>query len=104
MTHLKKPHFRDNLDSWGPWAAARFQTEGARNGFLFAIADAHDTGWGAKALANDGCGAQVRWLPGRFLRLNDVAYAHGGRIVVERVPHRVMYAPSVLPRRSTASR
>ncbi len=33
-------------------------------------------------MAGDQLGAQVRWRPGRFLRLNDVAYAHGGRIVV----------------------
>jgi hypothetical protein len=28
-------------------------------------------------------GALVRWRPGQFLRLNDIAYAHGGRIVVD---------------------
>jgi hypothetical protein len=38
-------------------------------------------------MPHDGLGAQVRWRPGRFLRLNDVAYAHGGRIVVN-VMHR----------------
>jgi len=27
-------------------------------------------------------GALVRWRPGQFLRLNDTAYAHGGKIVV----------------------
>ncbi len=27
-------------------------------------------------------GALVRWRPGQFLGLNDIAYAHGGRIVV----------------------
>jgi hypothetical protein len=27
-------------------------------------------------------GALVRWRPGHFLGLNDIAYAHGGRIVV----------------------
>jgi hypothetical protein len=34
-------------------------------------------------MPGDSLGAQVRWRPGRFLRLNDVAYSHGGRIVVK---------------------
>ena len=88
---MRKIRTSEIQDNWGPWAAVRFQTEGARNGFLSAIADAHDTGCGAEALANNGCSAQVRWLPGRFLRLNDVAYAHGGRIVVS-VPRRRILA------------
>jgi hypothetical protein len=33
-------------------------------------------------MPDDGLGAKVRWRPGRFSRLNDVAYAHGGRILV----------------------
>ena len=67
---------------WGPWTAARFQTEDARDGFICSVANTHDDGWGAEAMPDDGLGAQVRWRPGRFLRLNDVAYAHGGRIAV----------------------
>jgi hypothetical protein len=35
-------------------------------------------------MPDDGLGAQTRWRPGRFLGLNDLAYAHGGRIVVGR--------------------
>ncbi len=31
---------------------------------------------------NECCGASVRWRPGKFLGLNDVAYAHGGKITV----------------------
>jgi hypothetical protein len=38
-------------------------------------------------MPDDGLGAQVRWRPGRFSRLNDVAYAYGGRIVVNVVQH-----------------
>ena len=67
---------------WGPWAVARFQTEDARDGFVCTVANSQDGGWGAEAIPDDNLGAQVRWLPGRFLRLNDVAYAHGGRIIV----------------------
>jgi hypothetical protein len=35
-------------------------------------------------MPDDRLGARARWQPGRFLGLNDVAYAHGGRIVVGR--------------------
>lgn len=71
-----------NTPDWRPWVAARFQTEGARDEFVRAVADAHDVGWGAEVVPGDGLCAQVRWRPGRFLGLNDVAYSHGGRIVV----------------------
>jgi hypothetical protein len=36
-------------------------------------------------MPNEGLAAQVRWRPQRFLGLNDIAYAHGGRIVVTMV-------------------
>ena len=75
---------------WGPWTAARFQTEVARDGFVCSVADTQDGGWGAEVMPDDGLGAQVRWRPGRFLGLNDVAYAHGGRIVVSMVQHRIV--------------
>jgi hypothetical protein len=41
-------------------------------------------------MPDDILGAQVRWRPGHFLGLNDMAYAQGGRIVVNVVPHRVV--------------
>ena len=90
MTHLKKPTFNDTSNSWGPWAAARFQTQGARDDFLVSVAHTEDSGWGAEAMTADGRGAHVRWCRGRFLRLNDVAYAHGGRIVVGVAQRRIM--------------
>lgn len=68
-------------DEWGPWASARFQTRGARDEFLQAVAGAPDTGWGAEAMRDDIRGARVRWRRGWFLRLNDLAYTYGGRIV-----------------------
>ena len=67
---------------WGPWRTARFQTEAARDEFVGSVANREDAGWGAEVMPDDGLGAQVRWRPGRFSRLNDVAYAHGGRILV----------------------
>jgi hypothetical protein len=69
---------------WGPWSAAWFQTEGARDEFICSVSNAQDRGWDAEAMRDDVLGAQARWRPGRFLDLNDVAYAHGGRIVVGR--------------------
>ena len=67
---------------WCPWAAARFQTEDARDGFVLSVVNRKDDGWGAEVMPEDGLGAKVRWRPGRFLGLNDVAYAHGGRIIL----------------------
>ena len=67
---------------WRPWAAARFQTEHDRDGFVCSVANTQDVGWGAEVMPDDALGAKVRWRPGRFLGLNDIAYAHGGRIVI----------------------
>lgn len=72
---------------WGPWAAARFQSEDARDGFICSVANTNDAGWGAEVMPDDSLGAQVRWRPGRFLSLNDVAYSHGGRIIVKVAQH-----------------
>ena len=69
-------------DDWGPWAQARFHTPDARDQFLDSVAHTDDSGWGAEAIVEDECGARVRWRRGYFLRLNDLAYAHGGRIVI----------------------
>ncbi|HJQ99906.1 MAG TPA: hypothetical protein VJ826_16445 [Candidatus Polarisedimenticolaceae bacterium] len=33
-------------------------------------------------MPNESRAAQVRWRPRRFLGLNDIAYAHGGRIIL----------------------
>ena len=33
-------------------------------------------------MPDENRGALVRWRPGQFLGLNDIAYAHGGRISV----------------------
>jgi hypothetical protein len=83
MAHVRKPPVSGPSVDWRPWAAARFQTEDARDGFVCSVANTQDGGWDAKVMPDDGLGAHVRWRPGRFSRLNDVAYAHGGRIVVK---------------------
>ena len=80
MTYVKKITAAVRASQWGPWISAHFQSEGARNVFLDTVAKADDCGWNAQALPHDAKGAQVRWLPGKFLRLNDLAYSHGGRI------------------------
>jgi hypothetical protein len=82
MVHVRKPPLSGPSIDWRPWTAARFQTEDARDGFVCTVANAHDGGWAAEVMPDDGLGAQVRWRPGRFSGLNDVAYSHGGRIVV----------------------
>lgn len=89
MAHVRRHPVGDLSNDWGRWSAARFQTEDARNGFVGSVADAQDGGWDAEVMPDDARGAQVRWRPGRFLRLNDVAYAHGGRIAVS-VMHRTV--------------
>jgi hypothetical protein len=84
MPHIRKPPVSGPAIDWGPWSAARFQTEAARDGFVCSVANAQLDGCDAQVMPEDGLGAQVRWRPGRFLGLNDVAYAHGGRIVMRR--------------------
>ena len=87
MAHVRKPLTSGPSMDWRPWSVARFQTEDARDGFVCSVANSQEGGWGAEAMPDDGLGAQVRWRPGRFSRLNDVAYAYGGRIVVNVVQH-----------------
>lgn len=68
--------------AWGPWTAARFPNEEARDRFFLAVARNVDDMWGAELALEDGLGAWVRWRPQQFLGLNDIAYANGGRILV----------------------
>jgi hypothetical protein len=89
MRRATKSFAEAAANAWGPWAAVRFPTKDARDHFLLSVAHSTDSGWAAQAMTSDGLGAEVRWRPGSFLRLNDVAYAHGGRIVVEMMRHRL---------------
>ena len=82
MTFSRKIPADEIPDDWGAWACVRFPSRNARDDFLSQVAHAQDAGWGAEAMTDDVRGAHVRWRRGWFLRLNDLAYAHGGRIVV----------------------
>ena len=82
MAYARKLPRVDPSHDWGPLTAARFQTQDARDQFLRSVANTQDGDWVVAAMPDDGRGAQVRWHPGQFLGLNDIAYAHGGRIVV----------------------
>src|SRR5882672_6886855 len=93
MSHIRKPPVDGPSIDLGPWTAARFQTELARDGFVSSIAAKHDEGWGAEVMTDDGLGAQVRWRQGRFLGLNDVAYAFGGKIVINSLQRRLVLRP-----------
>ena len=70
------------LTAFVPWAAAHFQTQEIRDRFLHVAATLPTPDVEVQPMLNEIRGASVRWRPGQFLRLNDIAYAHGGRIVV----------------------
>ena len=66
-----------------PWTAAHFQTQESRDRFLLLVAatlPACDVE--VEPMVDEIRGAFVRWRPGKFLGLNDVAYTYGGRIAV----------------------
>jgi len=70
------------IPAFVPWTAARFQTEEARDRFLSLVATQPTSEVEVKPMPEADRGAWVRWRPGQFLDLNDIAYAHGGRILV----------------------
>lgn len=79
--HLRKPK-PIALVEFVPWTAAHFQTQEIRDHFLHVAATLPPSGVEAHPKLDDVRCALVRWRPGQFLSLNDIAYAHGGRIVV----------------------
>jgi hypothetical protein len=78
----RKPKPIPPLAEFVPWTAAHFQTQETRDRFLHAAATLPARDVEAEPMLGDVRGALVRWRPGQFLGLNDIAYAHGGRIVV----------------------
>jgi len=80
-SYARRTHERTPRTEMVPWTAAHFPTKDARDRFLEVVAtlpaDAVEV-----ARVEEGTVALVRWRPGRFLGLNDIAYAHGGRIVL----------------------
>jgi hypothetical protein len=95
MAHVRKPLTSGPSVDWGPWRTARFQTEDARDGFVGLVASAQDSSWDAEIMPDDGLGAQVRWRPGHFLGLNDLAYARHGRINISVARGKGLSAPGV---------
>ncbi len=80
--HIRKPPKHIPLAEFVPWAAAHFQSEGIRDRFLHVAATLPASDVEVEPMHDESRGASVRWRPGKFLGLNDIAYAHGGRIVV----------------------
>ena len=69
------------LTEFAPWTTAHFQTQETRDRFLDVAATLPARDAEVEPMLDEVRGALVRWRPGQFLRLNDIAYAHGGRIV-----------------------
>ena len=70
------------LAAFVPWTAAHFQTAEIRDRFLRVTATLPVDEVQAEPMPAQVRAALVRWRPGQFLRINDVAYAMGGRILV----------------------
>jgi hypothetical protein len=81
LVHSRKPR-PIPLAEFAPWTAAYFQTQEIRDRFLHVAATLPARDVEAEPMLDEIRGALVRWRPGQFLGLNDIAYAHGGRIVV----------------------
>jgi len=76
------------LPEFGPWSVAHFHTVGARDRFLMVVAAQELTEVEATPMPHENRAALVRWRPGQFLGLNDVAHANGGRIIVRAMRRR----------------
>ncbi len=83
MVHIRKPPKHCSLDEFVPWTTVCFQTQEARDRFLLAAATLPARDVEVAPMRDERRGASVRWRAGKFLSLNDVAYAHGGKIVVK---------------------
>jgi len=70
------------LVDFAPWTTAHFQTQEIRDRFLHVAATLPSRDVEAEPMLNEVRGALVRWRPGQFLSLNDIAYSHGGRVAV----------------------
>jgi hypothetical protein len=75
------------LAAFVPWTATHFKTQKIRDHFIHAAANLPTSDVEVEPMLDEIRGALVRWRPGHFLRLNDIAYAHGGRIVLTAGSH-----------------
>ena len=70
------------LAEFAPWTTAHFHTQKTRDRFLLVAATLPARDVEVEPMVDEVRGALVRWRPGKFLGLNDVAFAHGGRITM----------------------
>ncbi len=91
MKNLRKPK-PIPLAEFVRWTAAHFPTQEIRDRFLHVARTLQARDVEAKPMPDDVRGALVRWRPGEFLGLNDIAYAHGGRIIVTAGRGHLIYA------------
>jgi hypothetical protein len=82
VAHRKKAVAGDPTGGWAAPTVARFPDQRSRDGFVCSVAASKDSAWEVKPSAGDGRVAWVHWRAGHFLSLNDLAYAHHGRIQV----------------------
>ncbi len=80
--HIRKPPKHIPLPEFVPWTTACFQTQEARDRFLSVAATLPASDVEVEPRRDENRGASVRWRPGKFLGLNDIVYAHGGKIAV----------------------
>src|SRR6185503_17259741 len=80
-SYARRSPERIPLSEMVPWTAAHFPTQEARDRFLVDVAKL-PINTVEVARMEAGTVALVRWRPGRLLGLNDIAHAHGGRIVL----------------------
>jgi hypothetical protein len=67
---------------FAPWTTVHFQTRETRDRFLHLASALPELDVEVEPMRDESRGALVRWRPGQFLGLNDLAHAHGGRIAV----------------------
>ncbi len=80
VVHNRKPPKNIPPAEFVPWTTASFQNQEARDRFLLEAATLPASDVEVKPMLDEKRSASVRWRPGKFLALNDVAYAHGGKI------------------------
>jgi hypothetical protein len=80
LVHIRKPPKVVQLADFVPWTSACFATREARDEFVRAASSLPPSDVEVEPMQNECRCASVRWRPGSFLGLNDVAHAFGGRI------------------------